>query len=274
MKSNSLIYAITLALLSTTAGAAEVSAEQSMSDANKEGRIWTGFALNRHLKAFDLSVDVDGERAILRGTVEEPIDRELAAQVAMNVSGVKTVENRITVDPLWMPSKRENQDRTIGEMTEDATITASVKSKLVWNEYTNGFAINVDTTNRRVTLRGVADTEQARTIAGRLALNTYGVRWVDNNIEVVKTAERTAIKRSDDGMEQGLADSWITAKVESSFAYSRYVDAFDIDVDTKDGVVKLSGDVSSGAERDLAVELADNVRGVKRVDASLVKINN
>ena len=34
---------------------------------------------------------------------------------------------------------------------------------------------------------------------------------------------------------------------------------------TKDGIVTLSGKVDSGAERALAIELADNVRGVKSV---------
>ncbi|MOA37688.1 periplasmic protein [compost metagenome] len=55
--------------------------------------------------------------------------------------------------------------------------------------------------------------------------------------------------------------------MKSTLLYSSNVAGSDIDVTTKDGVVTLSGKVHSGAERDLAIELAQNVRGVKSVDA-------
>jgi hyperosmotically inducible periplasmic protein len=38
-------------------------------------------------------------------------------------------------------------------------------------------------------------------------------------------------------------------------------------VSTKSGIVTLSGKVDSGVERALAVELAQNVRGVKSVES-------
>ena len=60
-------------------------------------------------------------------------------------------------------------------------------------------------------------------------------------------------------------DGWITTKVKSTYAYSTNVDGSDISVTTNGGVVTLSGMVDSGAERALAIELAQNVRGVKSV---------
>ena len=53
--------------------------------------------------------------------------------------------------------------------------------------------------------------------------------------------------------------------------YSRNVENDDISVDTKGGNVTLSGKVGSGVERALAVELAQNVRGVKSVNATALK---
>ena len=64
-----------------------------------------------------------------------------------------------------------------------------------------------------------------------------------------------------------IADSWITTKVKSTLLYSSNVKGSDVEVSTKAGVVTLSGKLGSGAERALAVELADNVRGVKAVSA-------
>ncbi|HSM28138.1 MAG TPA: BON domain-containing protein [Thioalkalivibrio sp.] len=42
----------------------------------------------------------------------------------------------------------------------------------------------------------------------------------------------------------------------------------DISVTTDDGVVELSGTVDSEAERELAIELTEQLRGVKSVEAS------
>ena len=64
-----------------------------------------------------------------------------------------------------------------------------------------------------------------------------------------------------------VADAWITAKVKSTYKYSSNVDGSDIAVSTDSGIVTLSGKVDSGAERALAIELAQNVRGVKSVQS-------
>jgi hyperosmotically inducible periplasmic protein len=65
-----------------------------------------------------------------------------------------------------------------------------------------------------------------------------------------------------------ITDSWITTKVKSTFMWSSGISSMDISVTTDDGVVALSGNVDSEAERELAVELARELRGVKSVDAS------
>ena len=87
--------ALVLGSLSATARADTLSEE--LSEANKEGRIWTSFALNPHLDALDLGIDVEGETATLTGTVPGAIERDLAAEVALGISGVK----RVDVDELY-----------------------------------------------------------------------------------------------------------------------------------------------------------------------------
>jgi osmotically-inducible protein OsmY len=56
--------------------------------------------------------------------------------------------------------------------------------------------------------------------------------------------------------------------VKSTYLYSSNVASSDIAVTTQAGVVTLSGKVASGSERSLAIELAKNVLGVKRVKAT------
>jgi hyperosmotically inducible periplasmic protein len=66
---------------------------------------------------------------------------------------------------------------------------------------------------------------------------------------------------------QFVDDSAITTKVKSSFVSDPMVSSLAISVETTQGVVHLSGIVSSEQERQRAIQLAQAVGGVKQVDA-------
>jgi hyperosmotically inducible protein len=61
------------------------------------------------------------------------------------------------------------------------------------------------------------------------------------------------------------SDSGITTAVKSKLAADDTVKAYNIDVDTKDRVVTLRGDVGTAAARERAVELARATEGVRDV---------
>lgn len=61
------------------------------------------------------------------------------------------------------------------------------------------------------------------------------------------------------------ADAATTAKVKASFGLSKRVRAFDVGVTTTDGVVTLTGQVSSEDVKSLAGEIARDTPGVKEV---------
>jgi hyperosmotically inducible protein len=73
------------------------------------------------------------------------------------------------------------------------------------------------------------------------------------------------------GQEVGdkTADATITSAVKMKFAADKTVDALDINVDTSDGNVTLTGKVNSQTEADRAVSLAKDVEGVKTVTPRL-----
>ncbi|MDD3925812.1 MAG: BON domain-containing protein [bacterium] len=62
-----------------------------------------------------------------------------------------------------------------------------------------------------------------------------------------------------------LDDLGINAKVKSKLAADDQVNAFDINVDTEDGIVYLRGIVDTLDSRDRAAELAWDVDGVEDV---------
>lgn len=270
MKTRKLTLAsgIALALLASTGAATADTVSQEITNARQETQIWTTYALSPYLRANDLKVVVQDGKATLSGTVEEDVNKDLAKQIALGVDGVKTVDNKIVVRADYAPPKRP-VTRRYGDVIDDAYITAEVKSKLMWSKHVEGSDTNVDTNLGKVTLRGTAESADGKALAGRLALNTPGVRSVDNQL-TVKGVPATVVDKTKSMVKEAgddIADGWITTKVKTTFMYSSNVDGSDIDVSTKDGVVTLSGKVDSGAERALAIEFAANVRGVKSVQS-------
>ncbi|OHC19647.1 MAG: transporter [Pseudomonadales bacterium RIFCSPHIGHO2_02_FULL_60_43] len=273
----------TLALATATAGliglapfaayAAEGDASRELSEARQEGSIWTAFALNRHLNPFTIDVDVENGSAKLTGKVETDVERDLAEQIALGIEGVKKVDNQLTLDPAF--EAKASAEPNLSQRFDDATLVATVKSKLLWNSNTEGLDINVNADNGKVSLTGNAQTAEAKELAGRLAANTDGVRAVNNQLSVSAT-DSTAAKAQDaaDDTAAVISDAWITSKVKSSFIYSRNLDGLDISVDTQKGMVSLSGTVLSNAEKQLAIETARNIRGVRGVDADALRIDS
>ncbi|HZR38239.1 MAG TPA: BON domain-containing protein [Nevskia sp.] len=261
---------IVLTLTAMSSAVAAQSTSQDLADARQETQIWTTYALNPYLRANDLKVSVHSGRATLSGKVEDGVDKDLARQIALGVAGIKDVDNQIVVEPDYLPPAPVTADRTYGTVIDDASISAAIKSKLLWSKYTDGLATDVDTNSGKVTLKGTADTAQAKDLAGHMAMNTRGVVAVDNQLVVARAKPTVAASVKTAAHEAGsdIADSWITTKVKSTFLYSSNVNGADIGVSTSNGVVTLSGKVKSGAERALAIELAKNVRGVARVHAA------
>jgi hyperosmotically inducible protein len=64
-----------------------------------------------------------------------------------------------------------------------------------------------------------------------------------------------------------IDDSVITTKVKSSFVADSTVSALDISVETSQGVVNLEGIVNNEQERQRAIQIAQEINGVKQVDA-------
>lgn len=245
---------------------AEEKMSQDSTDARQETQIWTTYELSPYLRASDLKVSVHKGKATLTGQVNDEVNKELAQQIALGVSGIKEVDNQIKIDENFEPPKATSTPR-YSEKVNDASITAAVKSKLLWSKNTDSSSIKVETHQGKVTLTGTAINEEAKALAGRLTQSTRGVDAVSNQLVIgaAKPGPMKEVKTVADGAGQNISDAWITTKVKSTFMYSSNVDGNDISVTTQNGIVTLSGKLHSGAEQALAVELAQNVRGVKDV---------
>ncbi len=249
--------------LSAMSFMANADAKQDLIDARQETQIWTTYALSPYLRASDLKVSVKDGKAVLTGKVDEDVNKDLAKEIAQGVSGIKSVDNQIVVQSDHAPAAKPGY----GDAVDDITITAAVKSRLVWSKHSFG-STTVTTKGGRVVLTGAVNSPEAKTAATRLAASTRGVIAVSNQLSVDgKPTAGDSAKNAVNETGKTVADAWITTKVKSNFFYSSNVSGSDIDVSTIAGLVTLKGKVASGAERALAIELAENVRGVKSVNA-------
>jgi hyperosmotically inducible protein len=175
-------------------------------------------------------------------------------------------------------------DRTAAQAIDDATITASIKTKLLADERTKGFDINVDTMKGVVTLRGGADSQAAKQAAQEVAGQAEGVVLIKNEL-IVATDDSEARQDADtatasgevreklDESGDGIDDAWITSKVKTQLLADTAVKGTQIDVDTKANVVTLTGTAESQAAKDAAIRIAAGTSGVQKViaDQLLVK---
>ncbi len=152
----------------------------------------------------------------------------------------------------------------------DIGITTKVKAKLVADSSVKASQIHVETTGKVVTLSGTVDNDAARTEAVALARGTEGVTDVVDNMTVSQPAQQQQAAEGDSTVGQKMDDAAITAAVKSKLMVDSVVGGLKIDVDTRDGVVSLSGPVKSQTEKDTAVRIARGTDGVKDVQDNLV----
>ena len=67
-----------------------------------------------------------------------------------------------------------------------------------------------------------------------------------------------------------LSDATITVRVNGMLLVNKYLNPMNINVNTRDGVVRLVGSVEDETQKDMAEELAESTRGVKAVHNDLV----
>ena len=100
-----------------------------------------------------------------------------------------------------------------------------------------------------------------------LALAASGCHRQASQADVKQAASDAAAKikvESAQARDQ-LADVWLSTKIHSKFVGDRDIDASDIGVSTKEGVVTLKGRVLNEPMRQLAVAIAKDTDGVKQV---------
>jgi osmotically-inducible protein OsmY len=151
----------------------------------------------------------------------------------------------------------------------DSGITTKVKSSFVADDTVKASQIEVTTYNGVVTLTGNVDDVATKERAIQLAKSTQGVVKVVDMLSAREGSATGNAPDTDRTLGEVVTDGGITMSVKSRLLEDPLVKGLRIDVDTRDGIVYLTGSVASDVERQKAVQLTKETKGVREVQSNL-----
>ena len=138
---------------------------------------------------------------------------------------------------------------------DDTRIESAAKKSYVYRTYLSDDDIKIQSKDGAVTLTGEVSNRSHKSMAADTVEDLPGVKSVDNQLKVKSANEHS--------------DGWLEFKVKSVLLYRRSVSGSKTSISVKDGVVTLTGDASSQAQKDLTEEYAKDIEGVKEVKNEL-----
>ncbi|MCX6951219.1 MAG: BON domain-containing protein [Verrucomicrobia bacterium] len=186
----------------------------------------------------------------LTGTVQDREDKALAEDTVENLPGVTAVKNEIKIKSTY-PEK------------SDSWMALKIRSRLLVKGNVSAATTKVAVTDGVVTLTGTADNAAQKELTEVYAKDIDGVKSVRNQIEVQAKAD------SGETMGEKIDDASVTSQVKYALLSHKSTSALKTKVTTNDGVVVITGEASSDAEKSLVTKLAQDVRGAKTVNNSM-----
>ncbi len=149
------------------------------SDAWLVTKVKTTLLFHRNVSGSQTQVNAKDGTITLRGEATSQAQRELTAEYANDVEGVKGVINKMTVaKTAKMPGA------TMGEKIDDASITALVKMTLLFHRSTSATHTKVATSEGIVTVSGKARNAAEKDLVSKLVTDVNGVKNVVNNMTI------------------------------------------------------------------------------------------
>ncbi len=150
--------------------------------------------------------------------------------------------------------KTGTDERTMGRMVDDKTITTKVNMDMVRDPLVKARKIDVDTLEGIVTLTGVVETQEEATRAVEIASQVAGVQRVDNNLQIGTKS-----------FGQSFNDKVIGSKIKGKLIKEPGIRSLNVDVDVERGVVTLTGIVHSSGNKARIIEIARTTAGTVKV---------
>jgi hyperosmotically inducible protein len=232
-------------------------------DEDIEKRVKTALSSDPALAGSTVTVTSVNDGAVLLGGKAETLSAHLRAlETARGVDGVRRVESeiqspdRLADEEIWHDAptnEAESATTRVGAAANDAWITSATKVRLMAADV-SAFDVNVDTRSGVVTLFGAVPTATEKATAEAEAKKVDGVKSVKNEIQVVPASKAAAVEKKDDQIQTA-----VSARLGERDGLK------DVEVEVKNGVVRLTGSVGSQTDRLAALTTARTSEGVRSV---------
>jgi hyperosmotically inducible protein len=227
------------------------SIQESTQDAASTSRVRTALLLSKQVSPFDIKVQTIQGEVTLEGQVPSEQVKTVAGAITQDTSSVKKLHNNLSVNP----SIERNPDREhLGDRVADLEIKTLVTDALSKNAELAEKHITTEVKDRVVTLGGAVQTVREKNTADQIAWQVPGVQGLTDNLSL---SDVQAMPES--------ADDKLAHRVEFELYSTKAIPLKTIQIHADNGIVTLTGTVSSRAEKLLAEKTAKSVEGVRRV---------
>jgi osmotically-inducible protein OsmY len=239
-----------LALLVATGALLVTSASlrASETDDRIESSAKKSYVFKTYLKDDSIKTQSKDGVVTLTGTVATESHKSLAQDTVEGLPGVTSVNNRLKIKG-ERPAEHS-----------DAWIGTKVKTTLLFHRNVSSSKTDVDVKDGIVTLTGEATSLAQKELTTEYAKDVEGVKDVRNEMTVAKTPAKPV-----ESYAEMIDDASITAQVKASLMSHRSTSALKTKVETKDGVVTVSGVAKNAAEKSLVTKLVTDINGVNSV---------
>ena len=149
------------------------------SDAWLKEKVKATLLFHRSVSVENTEIDVKDGIVTLRGYATSQAQKELTAEYAKDIDGVKDVINEMTVS-----EQVQKTHRTVTEKIDDASITAQVKMALWVHRSTSVANTKVETKHGVVTLGGKAKNVAEKDLVTKLVGDIKGVNGIKNRMTI------------------------------------------------------------------------------------------
>ncbi len=171
---------LSVALLATPV--AHAADHTSAADVWNDAKLEMIYLFDLELNPYDLVVEVHDGTAYLAGTLPNAEQKARAVRLALQVDGIKKVQDEIVLDKDIPQNQARYEDPSLA--VSDANIAAMIRTQLSWDRITEAIDIKVSVKNGTATLTGTVPSEQVQREAVRIAENTRLVNQVNNQLVV------------------------------------------------------------------------------------------
>jgi hyperosmotically inducible periplasmic protein len=208
---------------------------------------------------------VDKGLVLLSGEAKTFSDHLRAVAIVDRVPGVRRVASEVKSPDVFGNDERvtfvpagKNAPAETRTNSSDMRMTAAVKLRLFTAAEIPSGEISVDTEDGVVMLFGIVPTAAVKAAAGAEARKVKGVVRVDDQLEVVATAQKKVVDAKDADITRDLA---LAVKDRTDFKTVTTL--------VKNGIVRISGTVGTGWDEVNVVRVVRLVSGVRGVEDQL-----